>query len=48
LRAHSERVAVVLVDVGKPDAAVLYVSIPETHPQLYPEIGKLIDSVRVP
>jgi hypothetical protein len=46
LTAHGERVAVVLVDVGRPDAAVLYVSIPETHAQLNPVISTLIGSVR--
>jgi hypothetical protein len=46
LKARGERVAVVLVDVGRPDAGVLYVSIPETHAEFYPEIDKLIASVR--
>jgi hypothetical protein len=46
LKARGERVAVVLVDVGRPDAAVLYVSIPDTHAQLNPVIDKLIASVR--
>jgi hypothetical protein len=46
LKARGETVAVVLVDVGRPDAAVLYLSIPDTHEQLKPEIDKIISSVR--
>ncbi|MEV8513969.1 hypothetical protein [Dactylosporangium sp. NPDC051484] len=33
LRAKSELVSIALVDLGKPDAAILYVSIPDTHRQ---------------
>jgi hypothetical protein len=33
LKATSELAAVAVIDVGKPTAAVLYVSIPGTHPQ---------------
>ncbi|MDG4822924.1 hypothetical protein O7635_13800 [Asanoa sp. WMMD1127] len=33
LRARSELVALACIDVGKPTAAVLYVSVPETHRQ---------------
>jgi len=33
LRAKSELVALACIDVGKPTAAVLYVSVPETHRQ---------------
>ncbi|SNT16844.1 hypothetical protein SAMN05421812_103502 [Asanoa hainanensis] len=33
LRAKSELVALACIDVGKPTAAVLYVSVPETHHQ---------------
>ena len=33
LRATSELVALACIDVGKPSAAVLYVSIPGTHTQ---------------
>jgi hypothetical protein len=33
LKANSELAAVAVIDVGKPTAAVLYVSIPGTHPQ---------------
>ncbi|WP_432985842.1 hypothetical protein [Dactylosporangium sp. CA-233914] len=33
LRAKSELVSIALVDLGKPEAAILYVSIPDTHRQ---------------
>ncbi|MFI5906694.1 hypothetical protein [Dactylosporangium sp. NPDC051541] len=33
LRAKSELVSIALVDLGKPEAAILYVSIPDTHTQ---------------
>jgi hypothetical protein len=46
LQARGETVAVVLVDVGRPDAGVLYISIPDTHQQLKPEIDKIIASIR--
>lgn len=46
LKARGETVAVVLIDVGKPEAAVLYLSVPDTHIQHVPEIQKIIDSVR--
>ncbi|MFI5956550.1 hypothetical protein [Cryptosporangium sp. NPDC051539] len=46
LQARGEQVAVVLVDVGRPDAAVLYISIPDTHKQLDPEIDKVIASIQ--
>jgi hypothetical protein len=46
LEARGEQVAVVLVDVGKPDAAVLYISIPDTHKQLDPEIDTIIASIQ--
>jgi len=46
LAARGETVSVVLVDVGRPDAAVLYLSIPDTHEQLRPEIDKIVSSIR--
>jgi hypothetical protein len=46
LAARSEYVAVVLVDVGRPTAAVLYLSIPETHKQYEPMVEDVISSVR--
>ncbi len=46
LQARGETVAVVLVDVGRQDAAVLYLSIPDTHRQLVGDIEKVVASVR--
>jgi len=46
LMAKSELVAVVMVDVGRPEAAVLYLSIPETHRQYDPVVEKVIASIR--
>lgn len=46
LTATDELVAVVLVDVGRPEAAVLYVSIPSTHSQYDHVVDEVIDSVR--
>ncbi|WP_051571351.1 hypothetical protein [Cryptosporangium arvum] len=46
LDARGEQVAVVLVDVGRPDAAVLYISIPDTHRQYNPEIDRVIASIQ--
>lgn len=46
LDADSELVAVALIDVGRPEAAVLYVSIPDTHDQYDDIVGELFDSVR--
>ena len=46
LAARGEQVAVVLVDVGRPDAAVLYISIPDTHQQYNPQIDRIIASIQ--
>lgn len=46
LKATDELVAVALIDVGRPTAAVLYVSIPGTHRQYDPVLEQLLDSVR--
>jgi hypothetical protein len=46
LKATSELVAVAIVDVGKPTAAVLYVSIPGTHSQYDWITDDALDSVR--
>ncbi|HEX6073687.1 MAG TPA: hypothetical protein VFZ32_00250 [Micromonosporaceae bacterium] len=46
LKATDELVAVVLVDVGRPEAAVLYVSIPGTHRGFDHVVDDVIDSVR--
>ena len=47
LSAKGEQAAVVLIDVGRPDAAVLYISIPDTHRQYRPEIDRIISTVRL-
>lgn len=46
LTARGERVAVVTIDVGRRDAAILYISIPDTHAQYYSQIDSIISSVR--
>jgi hypothetical protein len=46
LTATGELVAVVLVDVGRPTAAVLYVSIPDTHAGYDRVVDEVIRSVR--
>jgi hypothetical protein len=46
LQATSELVGIALVDVGRPEAAVLYVSIPNTHPQYDRVVDEVLDSVR--
>jgi hypothetical protein len=46
LTATDELSAVAVIDVGKPTAAVLYVSIPGTHKQFDPVIDDVLQSVR--
>jgi hypothetical protein len=46
LQARGEQVAVVLVDVGRPNAAVLYISIPDTHKQWDAQIDRIIASIQ--
>jgi hypothetical protein len=46
LKAKSELVAVVLVDVGRPTAGVLYLSIPETQKKYEGVVDEVISSVR--
>ncbi|WP_041841456.1 hypothetical protein [Actinoplanes friuliensis] len=46
LTATEERSAVAVIDVGKPTAAVLYVSIPGTHKQFDYVINDVLKSVR--
>lgn len=46
LKATNELVAVALIDVGRPTAAVLYLSIPGTHRQYDPVLEQLLASVR--
>ncbi|HET9516400.1 MAG TPA: hypothetical protein VFO77_01610 [Actinoplanes sp.] len=46
LKATSELSAVAVIDVGRPTAAVLYVSIPNTHQQLEYVVAEVLASVR--
>ena len=46
LEAKDELSAVAVIDVGKPTAAVLYVSIPGTHKQYDRVIAEVLESVR--
>ena len=46
LSAKDELSAVAVIDVGKPTAAVLYVSIPGTHKQFDYVIDEVLKSVR--
>ena len=46
LRAQGELVGVALIDVGRPTAAVLYVSIPDTHHQWDYVVDEVLASVR--
>lgn len=46
LRATSELVGLAVLDVGRPDAAVLYVSIPDTHRHLDGVVDEVLASVR--
>jgi hypothetical protein len=45
--ATGERVAVLLVDVGRPVPALLFVSIPDTHAELYGVIDRVVRDVDV-
>ena len=45
-KAKDELVAVALIDVGRPKAAVLYVSIPDTHRQWDYVVDDALASVR--
>ncbi|HYN92588.1 MAG TPA: hypothetical protein VES42_01910, partial [Pilimelia sp.] len=46
LRAKDELAAVATIDVGRPDAAILYVSIPGTHRQFDYVVDDVLASVR--
>ena len=43
--ATGERAALLLIDVGRPAPALLYISIPNTHAELYGVIDQVLDSV---
>jgi hypothetical protein len=45
--ATGERAALLLIDVGRPAPALLYISIPNTHAELYGVIDQVLDSVEV-
>jgi hypothetical protein len=42
-----ERAALLLIDVGRPAPALLYISIPDTHAELYGAIDRVLDDVDV-
>jgi hypothetical protein len=42
-----ERAALLLVDVGRPEPALLYLSIPDTHAELYGAIDRVLGDVEV-
>ncbi|MGY1794219.1 DUF2510 domain-containing protein [Geodermatophilus sp. SYSU D00525] len=42
-----ERAALLVVDVGRPDPALLYVSIPNTHAELYGTIDRIVADIDV-
>jgi hypothetical protein len=46
LKATDELACVAVIDVGRPNAAILYVSIPGTHKQYDYVIDELLASVR--
>jgi hypothetical protein len=45
--ATGERAALLLIDVGRPAPALLYISIPNTHAELYGVIDEVLDAVDV-
>jgi hypothetical protein len=45
--ASGERAALLLVDTGRPAPALLYISIPNTHAELYGVIDRVLDDVEV-
>jgi hypothetical protein len=47
LQAKDELVGLACIDVGKPSAAILYVSIPGTHRQFDWVVDDVLDSVRM-
>ena len=46
-RATGERAALLLIDVGRPAPALLYISIPNTHAELYADIDQVLAGVHV-
>jgi hypothetical protein len=45
--ASGERAALLLIDIGRPAPALLYISIPNTHAELYGVIDRVVDAVDV-
>jgi hypothetical protein len=45
--ATGERAALLLIDVGRPAPALLYISIPNTHAELYADIDQVLANVHV-
>jgi hypothetical protein len=45
--ASGELAALLLIDVGRPAPALLYISIPNTHAELYGVIDRVIGDVDV-
>jgi hypothetical protein len=45
--ATGERAALLLIDVGRPAPALLYISIPNTHAELYGDIDTVLAGVHV-
>jgi len=45
--ATGERAALLLVDVGRPAPALLYISVPNTHAELYGVVDRVLDDVDV-
>jgi hypothetical protein len=45
--ASGERAAMLLIDVGRPAPALLYISIPNTHAELYGVIDRVLEDVDV-
>ena len=45
--ASAERVALLIVDVGRPAPALLYISVPNTHAELYGVVDRVVDGVDV-
>ena len=45
--ATGERAALLLIDVGRPSPALLYISIPNTHAELYGVIDRVLEAVEV-
>jgi hypothetical protein len=45
--ASGERAALLLVDTGRPAPALLYISIPNTHAELYGVIDRVLEDVDV-